>query len=66
MGLGGDFRSAVHVVQLGMSLDPDAGGDKPEAQAMPFDRRTFNAILRDYLEHNGDEAEDGGEDAEAA
>jgi hypothetical protein len=61
-GLGGDFRSAVHVVQLGMSLDPDAETEKPEVEAMHFDQRTFNALLRDYLKHNGsdDDATDNG------
>jgi hypothetical protein len=54
-GLGGDFRSMMHIVQLGQSVDGDSEGEKTLAQAMPFDPRTFNSILRDYLEHNGDD-----------
>lgn len=69
-GLGGDFRSAIHILNLGRSVDADADGEKAQPQAMPFDRRTFNAILRDYLEHNGDEGaednKDGGDEASEA
>jgi hypothetical protein len=58
-GLGGDFRSAVQVVHLGMSLDPDVGGDKPEVEAPIFDNRTFITMLRDYLANNDDGEVDG-------
>jgi hypothetical protein len=61
-GLGGDFRSAVQVVQLGMSLDPDVGSDKPEVEAPLFDQKTFNTILREYLANNDDD-EDRGKDS---
>lgn len=69
--LGGDFRSAAQMIQLARSVDESEVNDKPDAEAAPFDRRTFNAILRDYLEHSEkEEAEDdrdaGIEDGEAA
>jgi hypothetical protein len=58
-GLGGDFRSAVQVVQLGMSLDPDVGSEKPEVESTIFDQKTFNTMLRDYLANNDDGEDDG-------
>ena len=64
--LNGDYRSTAHILQLGQSVDDDESGEKPEVEAAPFDQRTFNALLRDYLKHNGDDDAGDGKDAGAA
>jgi hypothetical protein len=69
--LGGDFRSTAQMIQLAQSVDDGEADERSETEAAPFDRKTFNAILRDYLEHSEKEdAEDdkdaGIEDGEAA